>query len=123
MLAAAEEAAERLEQQCISAAVWDPRVVKPLDPEMLEDAAGYRLVVTIEDGLRDGGIGASVADSLSQLAPTDGPAVRVLGIPTVHLPQGKPDNILAKLGLDADGIVDEVTAWSRSAAGQSRSAD
>jgi 1-deoxy-D-xylulose-5-phosphate synthase len=90
---------------------------------MLEDAAGHRLVITIEDGLRDGGIGASAADSLSQLAPTDGPSVRVLGVPTVHLPQGKPDTILAKLGLDADGIVDEVLAWSRSAAGQSRSAD
>lgn len=123
MLAAAEEAAQRLEQHGISATVWDPRVVKPLDPEMLENAADHRLVVTIEDGLRDGGIGAAVADSLSQLAPTDGPAVRVLGVPTVHLPQGKPDNILAKLGLDANGIVDEVTAWSRSAAGQSRSAD
>ena len=123
MLAAAQEAATRLEQQGISATVWDPRVVKPLDPEMLEDAAGHRLVITIEDGLRDGGIGASVADSLSQLAPTDGPSVRVLGVPTVHLPQGKPDTILAKLGLDADGIVDEVLAWSRSAAGQSRSAD
>jgi 1-deoxy-D-xylulose-5-phosphate synthase len=123
MLAAAQEAATRLEQQGISATVWDPRVVKPLDPEMLEDAAGHRLVITIEDGLRDGGIGASAADSLSQLAPTDGPSVRVLGVPTVHLPQGKPDTILAKLGLDADGIVDEVLAWSRSAAGQSRSAD
>jgi len=41
----------------------------------------------------------------------------------VHLPHGKPDSILAKLGLDADGIVDEVIAWSRSATGQSRSAE
>jgi len=123
MLAAAEEAAGRLEDHGISATVWDPRVVKPLDPDMLEDAAGHRIVITIEDGLRDGGIGASVADSLSQLAPTDGPSVRVLGVPTVHLPHGKPDSILAKLGLDADGIVDEVIAWSRSATGQSRSAE
>ncbi|MEX0768950.1 MAG: 1-deoxy-D-xylulose-5-phosphate synthase [Microthrixaceae bacterium] len=123
MLAAAEEAAARLESHGINATVWDPRVVKPLDPEMLEDAAGHRLVITIEDGLRDGGIGASVADSLSQLAPTDGPSVRVLGVPTVHLPQGNADTILSKLGLDADGIVDEVLAWSRSTTGQSRSAD
>ena len=41
------------------ATVWDPRVVKPLDPEMLADAAGHRLVITIEDGLRDGGIGSA----------------------------------------------------------------
>ena len=118
MLAAAIEAAERLEADGIQATVWDPRVVKPLDAEMLADAADHRLVVTIEDGLRDGGIGAAIADSLSKLAPTGGPAVRVLGVPSVHLPHGKPDAILARLGLDADGIVDEVAAWARSAADQ-----
>jgi 1-deoxy-D-xylulose-5-phosphate synthase len=99
--------------------VWDPRVVKPLDPEMLADAAGHRLVVTIEDGLRDGGIGAAIADSLSKLAPVGGPSVRVLGVPSVYLAQGKPDVILARLGLDADGIVDEVLAWIRSSSDQS----
>jgi len=118
MLAAASEAATRLEELGITATVWDPRVVKPLDAEMLADAAGHRLVVTIEDGLRDGGIGAAIADSLSKLAPTGGPTVRVLGVPTVHLPHGKPDTILARLGLDADGIVDEVAAWTRSGADQ-----
>jgi 1-deoxy-D-xylulose-5-phosphate synthase len=121
MLAAATEAAERLDAMGIDATVWDPRVVKPLDAEMLADAADHRLVVTIEDGLRDGGIGAAISDSLSKLAPTDGPAVRVLGVPTVHLPHGKPDTILARLGLDADGIVDEVLAWRRSTADQGRS--
>jgi deoxyxylulose-5-phosphate synthase len=35
----------------------------------------------------------------------------------VYLAQGKPDVILAKLGLDADGIVDEVMSWVRSNAG------
>ena len=114
MLGAASAAADRLVEQGHSVTVWDPRVVKPLDPEMLGDAAGHRLVVTIEDGLRDGGIGASIADALSKLAPTGGPAVRVLGVPSVYLAQGKPDVILGRLGLDADGVVDEVLAWVRS---------
>ena len=114
MLGAASAAADRLSEQGQSVTVWDPRVVKPLDPEMLTDAAGHRLVVTIEDGLRDGGIGASIADALSKLAPTDGPAVRVLGVPSVYLAQGKPDVILGRLGLDADGVIDEVLAWVRS---------
>lgn len=118
MLGPATEAARRLDEMGITATVWDPRVVKPLDPEMLADAADHQLVVTIEDGLRDGGIGAAIADSLSKLAPTGGPAVRVLGVPTVHLPHGKPDTILARLGLDADGIVDEVVAWTRNSADQ-----
>ena len=115
MLAAASSAAERLAEQGHHVTVWDPRVVKPLDPEMLADAAGHRLVVTIEDGLRDGGIGAAIADSLSKLAPVGGPSVRVLGVPSVYLAQCKPDVILARLGLDADGIVDEVTAWAATA--------
>ena len=119
MLGAAEEAADRLAGQGHQVTVWDPRVVKPLDPEMLTDAAGHRLVVTIEDGLRDGGIGAAVADSLSKLAPVGGPAVRVLGVPSVYLAQGKPDVILSRLGLDAEGITDEVLAWVRSSSDHS----
>jgi 1-deoxy-D-xylulose-5-phosphate synthase len=118
MLAAARDAADRLAAEGHHVTLWDPRVVKPLDPEMLTDAAGHRLVVTVEDGLRDGGVGAAVADALSKLAPVDGPQVRVLGVPSVYLSHGKPDAILAKLGLDADGIVDEVLAWTRSAAEQ-----
>ncbi|MGI9579173.1 MAG: 1-deoxy-D-xylulose-5-phosphate synthase [Microthrixaceae bacterium] len=119
MLQAARGAAERLADHGIESTVWDPRVVKPLDADMLADAAGHRLVVTIEDGLRDGGIGASIADTLSKLAPVDGPAVHVLGVPSVYLAHGKPDTILARLGLDADGVADEVMAWVGSASGRS----
>ena len=118
MLAAARDAADKLAAEGLDVTVWDPRVVKPLDADLLEDAARHRLVVTVEDGLRDGGVGSAIADALSKLAPTDGPLVRVLGVPSVYLSHGKPDAILARLGLDADGIVDEVLAWTRSAAGQ-----
>ncbi len=120
MLAAADSAADKLVSAGHRVTVWDPRVVKPLDPEMLDDAATHRLVVSIEDGLRDGGIGASIADSLSKLAPTDGPTVRVLGVPTVYLTQAKPGVILHRLGLDADGIVDEVLSWVGSASGHTQ---
>ena len=118
MLAAARDAADKLAAEGLDVTVWDPRVVKPLDADLLEDAARHRLVVTVEDGLRDGGVGSAIADALSKLAPTDGPLVRVLGVPSVYLSHGKPDAILARLGLDSDGIVDEVLAWTRSAAGQ-----
>jgi 1-deoxy-D-xylulose-5-phosphate synthase len=105
MLAAAEEAAERLATDGVSCTVWDPRVVRPLDPLMVTDASKHQLVVTIEDGLRDGGIGASLRDEVGAQSPTP---VIVLGVPTVHLTHDKPDVILANLGLDADGIVTEV---------------
>ena len=85
----------------------------PLDAEMLTDAARHSLVVTIEDGLRDGGVGSAIADALRDLAPSDGPSVRVLGVPSAYIPQGSPDAILKQLGLDADGIYSEISAWRR----------
>ena len=105
MLDAAELAAEQLEAQGISVTVWDARVVKPLDPAMIDDAARHPCVMTLEDGLREGGVGMSVADLVSER--TIGvaePRVRVLGIPSQYIAHGKPDAILADLGLDAAGI-------------------
>jgi len=113
MLGPALAAAETLAEQGTSITVWDPRVVKPLDLEMLHDLARHDLVVTIEDGLRDGGVGSAIADALRDLAPTGGLSVRVLGVPSAYIPHGKPDAILTELGLNAEGIVSEINAWSR----------
>jgi 1-deoxy-D-xylulose-5-phosphate synthase len=109
MLDAAEAAADILEGDGLSVTLWDARVVKPLDPRMLADAGGHPYVITIEDGLREGGVGMTVADRLCEL--TVGrrePRVRVLGVPAAYIPHGKPDAILAELGLDSAGIVASV---------------
>ena len=105
MLAPVVEAADLLEADGVSATVWDVRCVKPLDEDMLTDAAGHRAVVTVEDGWREGGAGSCVADRLV-LSGREGPvpAIRVLGVPNQYIPQGKPDQILADCGLDAVGI-------------------
>jgi 1-deoxy-D-xylulose-5-phosphate synthase len=112
MLDAAESAAESLQAAGVSATVWDARVVKPLDPRMIADAARHSLVITVEDGIRDGGAGAAVADAVAADALNDGrvgPPVRVLGTPCAYIPQGKPDAILSELGLDGEGITAEAT--------------
>jgi 1-deoxy-D-xylulose-5-phosphate synthase len=96
MLAGAQAAAEALAADGIEATVWDVRVV-PLDPEMLADAARHPAVLTAEDGVREGGVGSMIANAL----PTK---VHVLGIPTEFIQHGKPDQILASLGLDAAGL-------------------
>ena len=106
MLEACEAAAERLEADGIDATVWDPRAVNPLDPEMISDAARHEHVITVEDGLRIGGAGANIRDALGEQGATS--QVRVLGIPVSYVPHGKPDDILAGLGLDASGIAASV---------------
>jgi 1-deoxy-D-xylulose-5-phosphate synthase len=107
MLAAATEAAEALAAEGIEATVWDVRVV-PLDPELLADAAEHAVVLTAEDGIREGGVGALIADAISRLD-TAGPSprVRVLGTPIAYIPHAKADAILADLGLDAAGLAAE----------------
>jgi 1-deoxy-D-xylulose-5-phosphate synthase len=103
MVAAAEDAAALLAVEGVRPSVWDVRVVRPLDAVMLADAASHRLVVTVEDGVREGGAGAFMAQALAELA-SGGPPVLVLGTPTAYLPHGKPAAIRARLGLDGPGI-------------------
>jgi 1-deoxy-D-xylulose-5-phosphate synthase len=106
MLDAAEAAADRLTAEGRSVSLWDARVVKPLDPEMLADAATHPCVLTVEDGVREGGVGSAIGDQLAEHTLGDHePRVRVLGTPIAYLAHGKPDAILADLGLDRDGIM------------------
>ena len=106
LVAAAEEAAGLLEGLGASATVWDVRVPKPLDPELVTDAARHRLVVTVEDGTREGGAGARIVDALGQLAdhPGGAPPAVVLGVPDAYVPHGDPARIRSELGLDGIGI-------------------
>jgi len=108
LVEAAEKAAALLADDGVNATVWDVRVVKPLDPDMIADAAAHPLVVTAEDGVRDGGAGSSIVASISAyVAPEPdrvAPPVKVLGVPDRFIPHGKPAKILADLGLDGPGI-------------------
>jgi 1-deoxy-D-xylulose-5-phosphate synthase len=105
LVAAALQAAEQLSADGISVTVWDVRVVKPLDQAMLSDAARHHLVVTAEDGVRNGGAGSWIADALADLddAHRTPPLLR-LGTPDTYLAHGSADQIHTDLGLDATGI-------------------
>ncbi|MEM1334102.1 MAG: transketolase C-terminal domain-containing protein, partial [Actinomycetota bacterium] len=104
MLDTAERAADVLAERGVDVTVWDARCCAPLDPEMIAGAAGHRRVVTIEDGIRDGGIGMSIACEIGELdanVPVD-----VLGLPTMFLPHDpKPAHIHARVGLDVEALV------------------
>jgi 1-deoxy-D-xylulose-5-phosphate synthase len=102
MLATCLEAADLLAASGVEATVWDPRVVKPLDATMIEDAATHDLVVTVEDGFREGGAGTGIETALR-----DGGSavpVAILGVPIEYIKHADPDVILSRLGLDAEGV-------------------
>ena len=104
MLEDAERAGEMLAERGVEVTVWDARSCAPLDPAMIADAAAHDRVITIEDGVRAGGIGMTIADEVRAIAA--GTDVRVLGLPTKFLPHDpRPANIHARYGLDADSLV------------------
>jgi 1-deoxy-D-xylulose-5-phosphate synthase len=104
MVEAAEEAAELLQARDVHATVWDVRTI-PADPKMLADARRHPLVVTAEDGIAEGGVGALLAAALGAMeASTPAPPTTVLGTPSAYVPHGKPAALLANLGLDGPGI-------------------
>ncbi len=80
---------------------------------MLADAAEHRAVITVEDGVRDGGIGSTIAACVGELSPAT--VTCSLGIPAQFIPHaGTPDEILSRLGLDHTGIAAAVhTALAR----------
>ena len=113
LLEYAEDAAAVLRTELgLAVTVWDPRVVAPMDEEMLHDVSRHSLVVTVEDGMKEGGVGETLVDAVQSIRLSEGrgPITPViLGTPRRFIPQGKPTQILAELGLDSAGIFTAVT--------------
>lgn len=102
------QVAERLAAQGIGATVIDPRWVVPVAQSVIEMSAEHRLVITIEDGVRVGGIGTRIRQDL-RAAGVD-TAVTELGLPDEFLPHGSREFILEQVGLTPQHIARDVVA-------------
>ncbi|MFD8600157.1 1-deoxy-D-xylulose-5-phosphate synthase [Kitasatospora sp. NPDC059646] len=102
------EAAELLAAQGITSTVVDPRWVKPVDAALPGLAAQHRLVVTVEDNGRAGGVGAAIAQALRD-ADVDVP-LRDFGIPQEFLDHASRGEILEEIGLTAPAIAKKIEA-------------
>jgi len=106
MASTALEVADRVGHHGIGVTVVDPGWVKPLPPELVELAMEHRLVVSVEDNSRVGGVGAALAQLLRDQE-VDTP-VRDFGIPPEFLAQGSRAEVLAAAGLTAQSIARRV---------------
>ncbi len=100
----AMEAAERLEQEGISAAVVNARFVKPIDADLIGTVARQvKCLLTIEEGAAMGGFGSAVLEVLSEGGIVNVPT-KCLGLPDWFIEQGPQDLLRDKYGLTVDGI-------------------
>ncbi len=104
----AVDVAERLQAQGIGATVIDPRWVVPVAGSIVELAARHRLVITIEDGIRVGGIGTRVRQVLREAGVDT--AVDELGLRDEFIDHASRDQVLADAGLTATKIAQDVVS-------------
>lgn len=101
MITLAQELGVRLEREGFSAAVINPRFIKPLDREMLElYSRRVAAFVTFEDHVKMGGFGTSVVEALDEMG-ISVPVVRI-GWPDQFVEHGKVDALRAKYGVTVD---------------------
>lgn len=103
------QAADLLEDQGLSLGVVNARFVKPLDEKLLLSIADRGPVFTVEDHLAAGGFGSAVLEFLSANG-INTPVWR-LGYPDKFIEHGERSLLLAKYGLDAQGIAKQVSAF------------
>ena len=101
MVAAAVLAADALEASGLSVSVYDMHTLRPLDEETILEAAETGFVVTAEEHDVHGGLGAAVAEALSQRRPTH---MRILGLPDEKLFSGASADVFDHYGLTPAGI-------------------
>jgi 1-deoxy-D-xylulose-5-phosphate synthase len=103
------EAAKNLEKDGVETTVVNARYVKPLDSELiLALAQSKRLIVTVEEAYLAGGFGSAVMELLEANGMLDSVKIVRLGVPDRIVTHGDPKLLLAKYGLDADGIYNKV---------------
>ena len=101
-------AAEAIQKSGVNAAHYDMRFLKPLDEGLLEEVGRkFKRIITIEDGVRTGGLGSAVLEWMSDHHFT--PQITRLGLPDEFVEHGTVPQLLHIVGLDKERIISELT--------------
>jgi 1-deoxy-D-xylulose-5-phosphate synthase len=110
LLPMAEELATLLDREGYSAAVVNPRFVKPLDRELLEAyAKKVSVIVTFEDHVLMGGFGSAVIEALSEMQ-SSVPVVRI-GWPDKFIEHGKVEQLRARHGISVEAAMEKLVPY------------
>ena len=104
----AAKAIERAEKEKdISIAHYDLRFLKPLDEEMLHEIGhSFSRIITIEDGIRKGGMGSAVLEFMADNGYT--PHVQRIGVPDTFIEHGTVQELYHLCGMDEKGILESI---------------
>ncbi|MDY6289490.1 MAG: 1-deoxy-D-xylulose-5-phosphate synthase [Bacteroidales bacterium] len=111
-------AAQKLEAEGLSVAMYDMRYLKPIDTDLLDDILSrrFRRIVTIEDGVKKGGLGSAVLEYFASVksasrpsgdshSTVEVPPVTVLGLPDQFVTHGPVPQLHKDCGIDLETIL------------------
>lgn len=101
------DAATALREKGHAVTVADPRWILPISPDLAHYAVRYRNIVTLEDGLVNGGFGWALRDALA----SEPSRILTLGIPKEFLTHASRETLKQHLRLDAAGIIHSIENW------------
>jgi len=108
MVSAAVKIADLLSHTHIEACVINARFVKPLDKEMLENVtARTKKIVTLEEGVCDGGFGSAVLECIEQ-ENIKGVRVKRIGLPDEFIEHGTREELMKKYHLTPEQICETI---------------
>ena len=111
--AASDESKEQCEGKPLSIAHYDLRFLKPLDNSLLEEVGKkFKHIVTIEDGVRNGGMGSAVLEWMSDHGYQ--PTITRMGLPDDFVEHGTVNQLREIVHLDNNNIKETLKAVSRS---------
>ena len=107
--AASDESKEQCEGKPLSIAHYDLRFLKPLDNSLLEEVGKkFKHIVTIEDGVRNGGMGSAVLEWMSDHGYQ--PTITRMGLPDDFVEHGTVNQLREIVHLDNNSIKETLKA-------------
>lgn len=106
MVSVALDAASLLAERDIDCSVVNMHTIKPVDKKAVQEAAAHKLVVSVEEHSRIGGLGGAIAEEMA--AQTDQPPLLVLGIDDEYPHAGSYAHLLEKCGLTPEAIATQI---------------
>ncbi|MBR1798299.1 MAG: 1-deoxy-D-xylulose-5-phosphate synthase [Bacteroidales bacterium] len=103
-------AASEAEKQGVNVAVYNMRFVKPIDKQLLDNiaAAGFRHIITVEDGSLIGGFGSAVVEHFAQTSPQTLSYTTCLGIPDCFVSHGTVRQLKTDCGYSETDILKKI---------------
>lgn len=107
MASKAAAAINRAAEEDISVSHYDMIFLKPIDTEILKEVAEKNCpIITVEDGIKDGGLGSAVTEWLNDNG-YDRKVTRI-GVPDKFVPHGKVPELMKLCGMDEDAIYEAI---------------